>query len=120
MRQLKLTINNENIYEQIMKFLNQFDENQLQIEKEYTLSDFENSTIEEPAIDYYKYTDNDFDSFDEQEEYNPAPDDPVFLANKRYLEKIVERMDAGLATYHTFEEFVEATDAIIAKYENRD
>lgn len=117
MSKIRLTITDKNAYKQIMEFLDRFDESQVQIEKGYMSSDFENSTIEEPAIDYSRYTDDDFDNFDEQEEYNPAPDDPVFLANKRYLEKIVERMDAGLAKYHTLEELEKKLDETLAKYE---
>lgn len=116
MRKLHLTIHNKEVYEQVLEYLKQFSETQLQFEREYSQSDFDCSVVDEPAINYLPLVD---EQFDETKEYNPSPDDPVFLANKRYLEKQLEEIKTGNAVFYSFEDFVKATDALIAKYENR-
>lgn len=120
MRTIQLKISDD-IYKEVMDFFDKFDENQLNIlfdkkTTEYQDSDSENF-IEETVTEYDYLSKND----SAKTEGNiPAPDDPVFLANKRYLERELETIKSGEAEFYTMEELEKATDAVIAKYENRD
>ena len=106
MDKMHLTINNRIALGKILDFLHSFDKGEVQyafdvdLDAEDEMPAIENS-LQEPAVAYETYA-----------------NDPVFLANKHYLEKVVERMDAGLATYYTLEELEEKLDETLVKCEN--
>ena len=106
MDKMHLTINNRIALGKILDFLHSFDKGEVQyafdvdLDAEDETPAIENS-LQEPAVAYETYA-----------------NDPVFLANKHYLEKVVERMDAGLATYYTLEELEEKLDETLVKCEN--
>ena len=106
MDKMHLTINNRIALGKILDFLHSFDKGEVQyafdvdLDAEDETPAIENS-LQESAVAYETYA-----------------NDPVFLANKRYLEKVVERMDAGLATDYTLEELEEKLDETLVKCEN--
>ena len=106
MDKMHLTINNRIALGKILDFLHSFDKGEVQyafdvdLDAEDEMPAIENS-LQEPAVVYETYA-----------------NDPVFLANKRYLEKVVERMDAGLAIFHTHQELEDMLEKTLAKYED--
>lgn len=112
MRKLRLTVNNDDAYKELMSFLKKFDETQICIEQEFVAPNSDSSLLDEPVVPYLTKLENDL----EETESNSVHDDSVFLANKRYLEEVLERMDSGLAEYHTMEELEQKLSETLAKY----
>lgn len=108
MTRLHLTIHNDDDLRKILKFLEEFDKKEVQIDTSDT------SMVSDSAVDYLSKVDNP----DESEEYVPVPDDPVFLANKRYLECEWEEVKSGKAIFYTLEEVEKVLDETLAKYES--
>lgn len=119
MRTIHLKIT-DGAYDKLMNLLSEFNNNELKImsdktvESEYEQSAFD-SCLEEPAVAYQRSAPNDM--ADNETVPKSYLNSELFLANKRYLEKVVERMDAGLSTSYTLEELEKQLDKTLAKYE---